>query len=562
MPTLNWIGKEKIVNHHQEVPYRILEHQYSFSMPTGQQLGIEIGSGSKIIHGDNLKALKALLPQYEGKVKCIYIDPPYNTGKENWRYNDNVNHPQVKHWLNSIVGKDGDDLTRHDKWLCMMYPRLRLLRKLLSEDGVIFISIDNNEQANLRLICDEIFGAKNLFTQFTWRSEGNFDNQAKAKVVHEYVLSYFKNIQNVGLPKAIDPSVHKNSKIFKGEIRNTIVKNGRKNPASLIKLPIGFPSKFNMGIIQARANLYPHYKQDAIIENFKTTNEVEIYSGWSSKDLIEDFINKGCVEVIDQKGQNTSFELLESGTIEMVKCRQSPSHVVSILQGLGSTQNMSNDLKRMGIAFDYPKPVQLIEYLIGMYSDEDSIVLDAFAGSGTTAHAVLNMNTVSGKRKFILIQIDEFDKEGNLIDITNEITVKRVKTVISGYNDIEGTGGGFDFYSLGMPIFGDDDNLNEDVAEGRIREYVYYSETKQSLFTAKPNQGNDNKYFLNNFNDTAYYFIYERGILTTLDSDFLATIKTKAGQYLIYADNCLLDKAFMQEKNIIFKKIPRDITRF
>ena len=143
MPTLNWIGKEKVVSHHLEVPYRVLDRKYTF--------GDTPDSGNMIIHGDNLEALKALLPQYEGKVKCIYIDPPYNTGNENWVYNDNVNDPHIRKWLGKVVGSEIDDLTRHDKWLCMMYPRLVLLQRLLSDDGAIFISIDDNEQANLQV---------------------------------------------------------------------------------------------------------------------------------------------------------------------------------------------------------------------------------------------------------------------------------------------------------------------------------------------------------------------------------------------------------------------------
>lgn len=154
MPTLHWIGKEKVVNHHQDVPYRVLEHKYGFTADKGEQTD-PVDCGNKIIHGDNLEALKSLLPEYEGKVKCIYIDPPYNTGNESWVYNDNVNHPKIKKWLGEVVGKDGEDLTRHDKWLCMMYPRLKLLHRLLADDGVVFISIDDNELANLRLLCDE-----------------------------------------------------------------------------------------------------------------------------------------------------------------------------------------------------------------------------------------------------------------------------------------------------------------------------------------------------------------------------------------------------------------------
>lgn len=156
MPTLEWIGKDKVINHHQEVPFRILDKKYTYNAESSENM---------IIHGDNLLALKSLLPQYEGRVDCIYIDPPYNTGNEKWVYNDNVNDPHIKKWLGEVVGQEGEDLSRHDKWLCMMYPRLKLLHKLLSDRGAIFISIDDNEQANLKLICDEIFGKSNFVTQ-------------------------------------------------------------------------------------------------------------------------------------------------------------------------------------------------------------------------------------------------------------------------------------------------------------------------------------------------------------------------------------------------------------
>lgn len=157
MPTLDWIGKDKVINHHMDVPYRVLDKQYTYGGDKSENM---------IIHGDNLEALKSLLPKYEGKVKCIYIDPPYNTGNEGWVYNDNVNDPKIKKWLGEVVGKEGEDLSRHDKWLCMMYPRLKLLQKLLSEDGAIFISIDDNELYNLKMICDEIFGSNCFVSMF------------------------------------------------------------------------------------------------------------------------------------------------------------------------------------------------------------------------------------------------------------------------------------------------------------------------------------------------------------------------------------------------------------
>ncbi len=192
MPTLNWIGKEKVINHHHDIPFRVLDHHYGYT-PAGKQ-ETPAGSGNMIIHGDNLEALKALLPQYEGQIKCIYIDPPYNTGNEGWAYNDNVNDPKIKKWLHQVVGKEGEDLSRHDKWLCMMYPRLVLLYRLLSFDGAIFISIDDNEHAYLRLICDEIFGKNNFITDVVWRSSDNSNNNAlKFSEDYNHTVIYSRN---------------------------------------------------------------------------------------------------------------------------------------------------------------------------------------------------------------------------------------------------------------------------------------------------------------------------------------------------------------------------------
>src|ERR1043165_9917187 len=160
MPTLQWIGKEKVINHHLDVPYRVLDHRYGFT-EKGEQIS-PTRSGNMIIHGDNLEALKSLLPRYEGEIKCIYIDPPYNTGNEGWVYNDNVNDPKFKKWLHTVVGREGEDLSRHDKWLCMMYPRLKLLQKLLEETGSLVISIGYQEVFNLMPIIKELFASKQI----------------------------------------------------------------------------------------------------------------------------------------------------------------------------------------------------------------------------------------------------------------------------------------------------------------------------------------------------------------------------------------------------------------
>lgn len=190
MPTLTWIGKDKVVNHHHDVPYSVLEKKQTFIAPAGSP---ENSTDNRIIHGDNLEVLKSLLPEFEGRVNCIYIDPPYNTGNEGWVYNDNVNDPRVKKWLGDVVGKEGEDLTRHDKWLCMMYPRLKLLHRLLAEDGVIFISIDDNEQANLKLICDEVFGSKNYINNIVWQKKHAAKSDSKyLSESHDHLLVFAK----------------------------------------------------------------------------------------------------------------------------------------------------------------------------------------------------------------------------------------------------------------------------------------------------------------------------------------------------------------------------------
>ena len=186
MPTLQFKGKNIIWNHHLSIPYHSLDEVETLPFQP------EKADGNLIIEGDNLLALKALLPQYAGKVKCIYIDPPYNTGNEGWVYNDNVNSPMLKDWLGKEVGKD--DLTRPDKWLCMMVPRLKLLRELLADDGAIFISIDDNEQHILRMAMDELFGEENFVANIVWQKKYCPANAAKfISETHEYVIMYCKN---------------------------------------------------------------------------------------------------------------------------------------------------------------------------------------------------------------------------------------------------------------------------------------------------------------------------------------------------------------------------------
>ena len=552
MPTLDWVGKEKVINHHNDVPYRVLERQYSFDE---QGMHKEDNhSKNMIIHGDNLEALKSLLPKYEGRIKCIYIDPPYNTRKSSeknkaWIYSDNVDDPKIKKWFGQVVGDEGEDMSRHDKWLCMMYPRLMLLNKLLADKGIIFISIDDNECSYLRIICDEIFGKNNFISQLIWKSDGNFDNQAKVKNVHEYILCYIKNPDRVGLPNAIDPSSTEKSKIFNDEIRNTVVKNGPKNPMSKITLPIGFPCSEDRLEICARKDKFPYYYSNAKVEKGRLINEVEVESGWASKNILLDFINNGFQSVKDTKGQDTIFEITSTGAIEMVKKRDKASHVLSVLSNLGSTQNMSNELAKMNIKFDFPKPVDLISYLIGFYCEKDDVVLDSFAGSGTTAHAVLKKH---GDANFILIEMNDYART---------LTAHRVEKVICGFGKekdyVEGTGGNFSFYELGEPLFLSDGTINPKVDISEIRKYVWYMETRGEAMTDKK----DEPYYLGENNEIAYYFYYEKDRVANLDYDFLSLIQVKQQGYIIYADACSIAESDLQKWNITFKKIPRDINK-
>lgn len=370
-----------------------------------------------MIEGDNLEVLKLMQKSYAGKVKLIYIDPPYNTGKD-FVYPDDF-HDNIRNYL-ELTGQveGGQKISSHTEasgrfhtdWLNMMYPRLKLARNLLRDDGAIFCSIDDIEAPRLRILLDDIFGEDNFLAQFSWRTDGNFDNQAKIKTCHEYILLYTKVSESFQHPPVVDPNTPTNSKLFRPEIRNTIIKNGPKNPISSITLPKGFPAEFEKGRIASRTSPWPLYLSDAIVENGRLVEPVIIKSGWSSKELVLEFINNNCAPIKDKKGQETSFLISKSGAVEAIKRRSDyQSHVISVLNGFGGTQKATSQLSEIGAFFNgYPKPVDLIRYFIQMASGNDGLFLDFFAGSGPCGHAVIEQNAKdAGTRKYILVQIPE-----------------------------------------------------------------------------------------------------------------------------------------------------------
>lgn len=540
MPTLNWIGKESVINHHHDVPFRTLEQKYTFGEGTDD---------NKIIHGDNLEALKALLPEYEGRIKCIYIDPPYNTGNENWVYNDNVNSPKIRKWLGQVVGKEAEDLTRHDKWLCMMYPRLKLLQKLLSDDGAIFISIDDNEQANLKLICDEIFGAGNFVAQFVWQKKTGAADPKGIATITEYILCYCGCIVNV-------------NKIFTKNLEAFDIKRYRYKDEYINERGPFYFDSLDRGSIRYSDTLNYEIQSplgNPIYPNGRTTFENDGWTWKWSKEKVKWGIENKFISIDknpkSKNGWSVRYKIYLNVDNDGKKIEKSVpfKNLITNILNADASAMMKNIFQAK--VFEYAKPIELIEYFIRCLTNgKSSIILDSFAGSGTTAHAVLNLNKQDGgNRKFILVEMEDY---------AENITAERVRRVIKGYgedkNAVEGTGGSFSFYELGEPVFNEDGYMNEKIGREKLCEYIWYTETRTPYATAiQPN-----KYLLGIHQDTSYYFYYEPEKITTLSHDTLNIISEKAETYVVYADQCVIDKEWLSAHNIIFKKIPRDISRF
>ena len=582
MPTLEWIGKSKVINHHQDVPFRVLERKYSFD-ENGQH-GEDNGSENMIIRGDNLEALKALLPRYEGRVKCIYIDPPYNTGNEGWVYNDNVNDPKIKKWLGEVVGKEGEDLTRHDKWLCMMYPRLKLLQKLLADDGVIFISIDDTEYANLKLICDEIFGSNCFASNISWQRTYSTRNDSKGivnEVEHLVVYSKQPDWNPNKLPRTAEMDAkYKNpdNDIMPWTSDNPFAPGASTHQGMVYAIQHPFTGK----MIYPSSSACWRYQQDQMLEIMRGWCDYELRDlndeherakvcGIADEDVrqgvkgivLSESLTKSSAkaQAVYERGQWPRFYFTKNGLggirrktyLKNVGGRV-PTNLWKYSE-TGHTDEAKKELISMfggRSPFDTPKPTRLLDFVLKIAGNESALVLDSFAGSGTTAHAVLNMNKADGgHRKFILVE---------MMDYADSITAERVKRVIRGYgegkNAVEGTGGNFSFYDLGEPLL-HGDVLNENVGVEKIREYVYFTDTKASLPESHP----DEPYFMGVHIGSAYYFYYEKQAVTTLNREFLHTVKTEADAYVIYADLCTLSEAELEKYHITFKKIPRDITK-
>ena len=530
LPRLNFKGRVFVENHHLAVPFHELLPVREKGLSKKASLRDNL-----IIHGDNLAALKALLPTYHGKVKCIYIDPPYNTGNEGWAYNDNVNSPLMQDWLGRVV--DRDDLTRHDKWCCMMLPRLKLLRELLRDDGVIFVSIDDNEVHHLRCLMDEVFGQENFVATVVW--EKVYAPKSSAKYFsdnHDFVVAYAKQkemfTRNL-LPRTseADARYRNPDDDPRGPWKSSDL--SARNPYSKGVYSITCPS--GRVIPGPPTGNYWRYSEEKFWELDKD-DRIWWGSDGNQVPAIKRFLSE-----------------VQRGLVpETIWTYQEVSHT----QGAKKTllqilpENMPDFTS---------KPFELIERILQIATDSDSIVLDSFAGSGTTAHAVLAQNQEDGgNRRFILVECEDY---------ADSITAERVRRVIEGLTGAKdedlkaGLGGTFSYFQLGKPM------RQESLLDGshlpsweKLASYVFFTATGQEF---DPGDIDRETGFVGHTASHDVFLIYEPDIeklkSLALSLPVARALPEGSRRKLVFAPTKYLDREFLHQYRIDFQQLPFQI---
>ena len=488
-----------------------------------------------IIHGDNLAALKSLLPTYHGKVKCVYIDPPYNTGNEGWAYNDNVNSPLMQDWLGRVV--DRDDLTRHDKWCCMMLPRLKLLRELLREDGAIFVSIDDNEVHHLRCLMDEVFGEENFVATVIW--EKVYAPKSSAKYFsenHDFVVAYAKRkemfTRNL-LPRTseADARYRNPDDDPRGPWKSSDL--SARNPYSKGTYAIVCPG--GRIIDGPPAGRYWSVAEDSFLE-LDRDNRIWWGSDRNQVPAIKRFLSE-----------------VQQGLVP---------ETIWTYGEVNHTQGAKKTLLQIfpeRLPDFTSKPFELIARILQIATDSDSIVLDSFAGSGTTAHAVLAQNQEDGgNRRFILIECEDY---------ADGITAERVRRVINGIPDASddalraGLGGTFSYFELGRPM------RQESLLDGshlpsweKLASYIFFTATGQEFDLAETNRETG---FVGHSESHDVFLIYEPDIekLKSLALSLPVARALPAGsrRKLVFAPTKYLDPEFLHQYRIDFQQLPFQI---
>ena len=550
MPTLDFKGKQHIYAHHLAVPYRPLipDADKSVKRDADGATPAAAHDDNLIIHGDNLHALKALLPRYANRVKCIYIDPPYNTGNEGWVYNDKVNSPLMRQWLKDNGAVDGEDLERHDKWLCMMWPRLHLLKELLADDGVIFVSIDDNELHHLRVLMDEIFGEDNFVETFVWKKKGGAGNtETLVGDIVENVLMFSSDksqlstnrriIQSATYPHSDDEGAFRLQSLIKtdeGMYRRDTMKFGIPVPGTeeMAYPPDG--QRWTSGY----ANMMNMLQADLL--NFEKSGE-----NWVVR--YKDYFD----ENDPQTGVYLNL-LLENGSLRTAK----------------------NELTRLQFGredFDTPKPTALITHLLRIATNPGDIILDSFAGSGTTAHAVLALNNEdSGNRKFILVECEDY---------ADSITAERVRRVIGGVPTArdkalkEGLGGSFTYCELGEPIEAESMLTGEALPSySALAAYLLHTATGASVGQSELAPQNPDGLFYA-IDETAFYLLYKdslewlcsnAGMLTAERAKRIGdavSASAHAKRAIVFAPGKYIGQRELTAQRITFCQIPYEMHR-
>ena len=579
MPTLDWIGKKAVVNHHREVPYRLVHCD-------GDKSAGDPDAGNLLVQGDNLEALKALLPYYAGKVKCIYIDPPYNTGNEGWVYNYNVNSLEIRKWLGETVGKEAEDLSRHDKWLCMMYPRLRLLREFLSDDGVILVSIDDHEVANCKEIMRDVFGGHNFVSHIIWKKMDSPSSNVGERIFsnyHDHIICFARHKAKANLRQLPSPEILNAYPVeYKGKPARwrQLRKNGksarridRPNSWFAMRAPNGeeiWPIHPKEGW-EGRWAIGPDTWND-----IKGTSEVKWEmrpTGWTPYriETADDTPTMPMATIMDDVSQN----------------RQAKAQLNQIL---GTNHG-----------FETPKPYDMIERLISLIADKNCLVMDSFCGSASTAHAVLSLNKKDdGKRQFLTIEIDRsisiniaaerlqrvvngFRAQSKLSEIVYQRKIgirelQNAEAVLAEFNeirdekrteydevkgsiddgvltlegirdtdeDIPGIGGGFRYCTLGTPLFNEFGDIDSGVTFPDLAAHIFFCETGAPI----PRKVDADSIFIGTHKEKAVYLLFspaEQGFAreaagNVLTPDALTNLPIPSdgfeGQRVVYGEGC------------------------
>ena len=531
MPTLQFKGRVFVENHHLAVPYHELKSVRSKGLSKKASLHDNL-----IVEGDNLAALKALLPTHHGKVKCIYIDPPYNTGNENWAYNDNVNSPMMQDWLGKVV--DREDLTRHDKWCCMMLPRLKLLRELLRDDGVIFASIDDNEVQHLRCLMDEVFGEENFVASVIW--EKVYSPKSSAKYFsenHDFIVVYARNKEQFQL--GLLPRTEE------ADARYSNPDDDPRGPWKSSDLSARNP--YSRGVYAIRC------PGGRVIQG-PPAGRYWIYS----EDRFQELDGENRIWWGEDQNQVPAVKRFRSE----VKQGLVPETIWSY-RDVGHTQDAKKTLlqifPRNFPDFTTTKPVELLQRIIRLSTDKDSIVLDSFAGSGTTAHAVLALNKEDGgQRRFVLVECEEY---------VDSITAERVRRVIKGVPTAKneplktGLGGAFSYFRLGRPL------RRESMLErGKLppyetlASYIFFTATGEEIVPAKINK---DRWFIGRGSSYDVYLIYDQDVDVlknlALTADTARKLSRANRDKLVFAPTKYVDPDLLHRRRITFSQLPFEI---